>query len=108
MIRPSKTCKLCGSEGPFYATSGRTCKECKKTASKAAPSYRVIQNGRNTHPANYLLRNAVRDGRVTKWPVCAVPECSEKPEAHHADYDNPLGVTWLCKQHHKECHDSIV
>jgi hypothetical protein len=30
--------------------------------------------------------------------------CGEKAEAHHASYALPLGVTWLCKQHHEEVH----
>src|ERR1700692_207556 len=50
------------------------------------------------------LNNAIRDGKVIPWPVCAVPECDKKPQAHHADYDSPLGVTWLCDAHHKEAH----
>ena len=28
--------------------------------------------------ANTMLDNAVRDGRVIPWPVCAVPECCGK------------------------------
>lgn len=54
--------------------------------------------------ARIALNNAVRDGRVNPWPVCAVPECSSKPEGHHADYDRPLDVVWLCQQHHREAH----
>jgi hypothetical protein len=55
--------------------------------------------------AQIALRNAVRDGRVIPWPVCAVPECEDtKVEAHHPDYDQPLQVVWLCSAHHKQCH----
>lgn len=54
--------------------------------------------------AHVALGNAVRDGRVTPWPVCAVPECNHKPEAHHPDYDAPLAVVWLCPSHHKRVH----
>lgn len=63
---------------------------------------------RTKHPkrrqAQVALCNAVRDGRVVPWPVCAVPECNEKPEAHHPDYDAPLDVVWLCPAHHKQTH----
>lgn len=49
--------------------------------------------------------NAVRDGRLFKWPACAVPECgSTRPVAHHPDYDQPLQVVWLCQAHHKQAH----
>lgn len=54
--------------------------------------------------AHIALDNAVRDGRVMAWPVCAVPECDCKPEAHHPDYSMPLDVVWLCDQHHKATH----
>jgi hypothetical protein len=55
--------------------------------------------------AQIALRNAVRDGRVIPWPVCAVPDCEEtKVEAHHPDYGQPLQVVWLCSAHHKQCH----
>lgn len=54
--------------------------------------------------ARNALNNAVRDGKVTPWPVCAVPECSDKPEAHHPDYSAPLAVVWLCNPHHRAAH----
>lgn len=55
--------------------------------------------------AKDAIASAIRGGRVVRWPVCAVPECSrDKPQAHHADYDNPLGVTWLCVKHHRLAH----
>jgi hypothetical protein len=55
-------------------------------------------------PATVALNNAVRDGRIFRWPVCEVPECSDTPEAHHPHYGAPLLVTWLCKRHHMEAH----
>lgn len=50
------------------------------------------------------LGNAVRDGRVIPLP-CFV--CGEKAQAHHPNYDAPLDVVWLCKQHHKQAHDLV-
>jgi len=43
-------------------------------------------------------------GSITPWPVCALPECANKPEAHHPDYSAPLDVVWLCSAHHKQAH----
>lgn len=64
---------------------------------------------RNSHPlrntARNAVNNAVRDKRLTPWPVCAVPDCICKPEAHHPDYSRPLDVVWLCDLHHKEAHN---
>ena len=52
--------------------------------------------------AKDLLNRALLAGRVERWP-CEV--CGElRVEAHHADYDNALGVTWLCLSHHRLLH----
>lgn len=54
--------------------------------------------------AQHTLGNAVRDKKVIKWPVCELPECDKKPEAHHPNYSAPLSVVWLCPAHHKQAH----
>ena len=51
--------------------------------------------------AQMRIRFAVKAGRIQRLP-CFV--CGEKAEAHHASYDLPLGVTWLCKAHHEQVH----
>lgn len=58
--------------------------------------------------ARYAVSNAIRDGRLTPWPVCAVPECDRKPHGHHADYARPLDVVWLCPTHHKQAHAIVA
>lgn len=69
---------------------------------------RAHQSSVQRHPARraaqLALGNAVRSGAVVPWPVCAVPECGRKPEAHHPDYGQPLSVVWLCPAHHKQVH----
>lgn len=61
----------------------------------ANPKERAAQNSVN---------NALRDGRLSKWPACSMPECGGKPVAHHPDYSRPLQVVWLCQAHHKQAH----
>lgn len=52
-----------------------------------------------------IVAYAKRTGELVPWPVCAVPECDgTKVHAHHADYDQPLLVTWLCPKHHAYAH----
>lgn len=52
--------------------------------------------------ARIAARRAVKVGIITKQP-CA--KCgSIKVEAHHEDYNKPLVVIWLCRQHHDEIH----
>ena len=52
--------------------------------------------------ARTTARRAVKAGLLIKTPchVCG----SEESEIHHPDYDHPLNVVWLCKQHHLEVH----
>lgn len=53
----------------------------------------------NTHN---ITCNAIRDGILVRQP-CAI--CGEeKVEAHHDNYNLPLQVTWLCREHHLERH----
>lgn len=54
--------------------------------------------------ARFAVSNAIRDGKLIPWPVCSVPTCDGKPQAHHPDYSQPLDVVWLCDKHHKEAH----
>jgi hypothetical protein len=83
-------------------------KEYIKTPDGKAAHAKAVEKWKSENKvrraAQVILGNAVRDGRVTPWPVCAMPECCSKPEAHHPDYDRPLDVVWLCPAHHKQAH----
>lgn len=84
-------------------------REAYRTTAAYAESHKAAaKRWAEKHPerrrANTMLDNAVRDGRVIPWPVCAVPECCGKPEGHHPDYSRPLDVVWLCDKHHKAAH----
>lgn len=58
--------------------------------------------------AHNLIAKAVLRGKMQPWPVCAIPECvSPEVHGHHADYDAPLSVTWLCDSHHKQVHAMV-
>lgn len=83
-------------------TEYRRTDEGKQAHSRARLSYKSRKPERRA--AHVALGNAVRDGRVIPWPVCAVPECTCRPQAHHPDYSRPLDVVWLCARHHKEVH----
>lgn len=55
------------------------------------------------YKARMKLGNAVRDGRIEKYPceVCG----ATKVQAHHDDYSKPLIVRWLCFNCHKKHHE---
>lgn len=130
-LRHCMVCHFVKESSDFYPRQRRECKECTKKRMKNTRdanieyyrlydkaranlphrlelSKRVSQQWKAKHPnrraAQTALGNAVRDGRVIPWPVCAVPECNGKPEAHHPDYSRPLDVVWLCSAHHKQTH----
>lgn len=75
---------------------------CKASQAKSRKKYLTEYPERRA--AHIAVGNAVRSGALTPWPVCAIPECSCKPEAHHPDYSRPLDVVWLCDTHHKQAH----
>lgn len=81
----------------------RNQEEKTKSISRAAKA-KYAQNNAHKRKAHYALNNAVRDGRVIPWPICLMPDCNNKPEAHHVHYDLPLDVVWLCDSHHKQVH----
>ena len=64
------------------------------------------QEWRKRNPKSYLahlsVQSALRLGVIEKAP-CEVCGC-EKAEAHHADYERPYDVNWLCRRHHKALH----
>lgn len=51
----------------------------------------------------FTTYTAVKRGYLEKLP-CEVCGEVEKVDAHHDDYQQPLKVRWLCKQHHLEHH----
>jgi ribosome-binding protein aMBF1 (putative translation factor) len=72
---------------------------------RAAQRARIVKDYELAHPerkaATTAVGNAVRDGRLQRWP-CEI--CGKKAHAHHPHYGAPLLVTWLCPPHHKEAH----
>jgi hypothetical protein len=55
--------------------------------------------------AQAKLQRAVKAGAVAPLPcwVCNSPHTV----GHHADYDQPLCVVWLCQMHHKQLHAEV-
>lgn len=53
-----------------------------------------------------LTRSYIKAGKLVKMP-CEVCAYDKYVEAHHDDYDKPMDVRWLCRNHHREHHESI-
>jgi hypothetical protein len=98
------TCSNCGIEVEESRKGQRYCKTCHaENMRKTRPKHSeltVIQ--RKKHNARAYLREYIKRGKIVRKP-CEV--CGElKSEPHHADYDKPLEVIWLCRKHHLELH----
>ena len=40
--------------------------------------------------------------------ICNVMGCNKLGEKHHFNYDKPLEIIWLCRNHHKEYHKGLL
>jgi hypothetical protein len=57
--------------------------------------------------ARYTFRNAIRDGKIKKETICQLCLSDKWVEGHHADYDKPLIVVWVCRKCHAAIHKKI-
>jgi hypothetical protein len=60
--------------------------------------------------ARHKVRNAVRDGRLTKpdrCEDCGRSSSTRELHAHHDDYSKPMEVRWLCPSCHGKEHRSL-
>ncbi|MBM3604365.1 MAG: hypothetical protein FJX25_06300 [Alphaproteobacteria bacterium] len=61
--------------------------------------------------AHGAVRNALRRGALQRGPceICGTLHGQDGiiVDAHHECYSQPLDVTWLCRQHHRQIHADI-
>jgi hypothetical protein len=74
--------------------------EIQRTAEREAERD-VIRRKKNA--AHAAVQTAIRDGRLVSGP-CEVCDTTENICAHHDDYEKPLDVRWLCREHHADLH----
>lgn len=64
-----------------------------------------LENNREKQRTHSKVAKALSKKILIKKP-CKV--CKEKRvDAHHPNYDKPLEVIWLCRQHHKDLHRAL-
>ena len=123
-----KVCKECGESLSLdsfhrdltYKDGVKSkCKDCVNAQSRAytkspegKESRREIRERykeKNSHKlrAKSILNNAVRDGVIERPGACTSCGSDQMIEAHHADYDLPLDVLWLCRPCHNLEHRRV-
>jgi ribosomal protein S27AE len=56
--------------------------------------------------ARATVNNAIAQGALVRLP-CEVCGKTQTVHGHHDDYNKPLEVRWLCREHHFEAHTSM-
>ena len=83
-------------------------RERAKLPHRIALRNETIGRRQRNHPdrakANQALTNALKSKKVVRPCACWSCGSDYRIEGHHADYSNPLGVTWLCVFCHKRVH----
>ena len=56
------------------------------------------------HRAHGMVADHLRSGEMVRPDSCSKCGAVGKVQGHHADYDKPLAVEWLCLDCHIEVH----
>lgn len=101
--------KLCDRQNcrNIITLSEEYCSDCKLKPSYQK-DYRLEYIHRTPlhykkHLARSRLNAAIKLGKIQR-ELCEEVFCNEFGEGHHDDYDQPLKVRWLCKNHHTLHH----
>lgn len=90
--------------------SRREARERAKTERSRKINCAAVRRYRKKHPARVraqqLLRLAIKRGDIVRPSACQIAGCnrSDRLHAHHADYDRPLQVIFVCAEHHEHIH----
>ena len=78
--------------------------EIKKRITEYQKKYRNDPLLKHRHYTRWIAQNALRGGKINKSPcgICG----SKESQMHHADYDKPLEITWLCRPCHYRLHSA--
>jgi hypothetical protein len=96
------TCSQCG--GPRDRASSSTCRACHAAYMRARrPKYsELTEEQRRKNICRSLAHYYLKRGKIERRPCerCGSPNS----QIHHADYSQPLEVTWLCRPCHLAMH----
>ena len=95
-----KLCSKCNENTP--KKGGRYCLGCHAAYCREwRKSHRLNAEQKKRASARSYLKVYVKRGKIARQPCLS---CGAPAEGHHPDYDRPLYVLWLCREHHMELH----
>jgi hypothetical protein len=102
-------CRGCGGLVSGARRKTKRCGSCAKASKKASNAdsmTRWLANNREKRRAHDMLGKHVARGNIVRPNRCERCEADCKPDAHHADYNKPLEVEWLCRSCHTSHHET--
>jgi hypothetical protein len=85
---------------------GRACtKRYKESITGRATAYRTTKKWRQKYPLKTLAHYIARKHYPEAKP-CIIDMCHRIGIRHHEDYNKPLEIVWICRQHHNDYHAS--
>ncbi len=124
MKQEKKYCSKCKTtEGEFVKSAkgskGQQYHNCRECNRKRVKKYRQTDTGKlrtyiavrkstlkfyEKQLARYAVYNALQSGVLKKPKKCPKCQSSKDIQGHHADYENPLKVKWMCRSCHANLH----
>lgn len=65
---------------------------------------KIVTRDEKKKRATAMVNIRVQRGTMDKPTQCSRCDSTDRIEAHHEDYDQPLVVTWLCRLCHADHH----
>jgi hypothetical protein len=121
-----KKCSKCHTLLPkssFYKDKNKSSglkSECKDCTKKAQKIYRSSEKYKEKAWEYQLKYSNTESGKIQrkaynkftkekiKKDYCCICGKNENIEAHHDNYNNPLDIIFLCKNHHEEHHKEFM
>ena len=94
-------CSKCGE--PHDRLGQRYCRACHAAAMREWRAANPLKGeAAKRSAARSYTKRYIKSGWLVKEPCAACG--SENSEVHHPDYDMPLDIVWLCRDHHLAWH----
>lgn len=114
----TKPCKKCGGTDRYPPNDKGHIGRCKKCWRERARRNQKRGYGSTTertakyqarnpekYRAHYLVRSAIKSGKLAKISSCTCADCGVKAQSyHHEDYSKSLDVVPLCQVCHMKRH----